>query len=317
MILDSVLEVRPELIHARQDSLDVSQQQLLLFSANTEDSLQRQMNDIQQYILIHPERISNVLYTLALRREHLLYRAFSVVGGTSLGDVSSSVKVPPSPAKIVMVFTGQGSQWPEMASRLLQTDPEFRKDIVGMDDILRSLKHPPTWTIENELKKPAKTSQLHRAELAQPICTAVQIGLVNALSRCNIRPDTVIGHSSGEIAAAYAAQAISVTEAITVAYYRGYVTRIQKSAGAMAAIGLDAKSVSRLLRNGVVIACENSPNSTTISGDLPELGKVIKVIKDQRPDVLVRQLKVDIAYHSRKKTVLLCVIASSDNSQIK
>ena len=193
-----------------------------------------------------------------------------------------------------------------MASRLLQTDPEFRKDIVGMDDILRSLKHPPTWTIENELQKPAKTSQLHRAELAQPICTAVQIGLVNALSRCNIRPDTVIGHSSGEIAAAYAAQAISVTEAISVAYYRGYVTRIQKSAGGMAAIGLDAKSVSRLLRNGVVIACENSPNSTTISGDLPELEKVIEVIKDQRPNVLVRQLKVDIAYHSRKKSLLLC-----------
>jgi acyl transferase domain-containing protein len=65
-----------------------------------------------------------------------------------------------------------------------------------------------------------KTGQIHRAELAQPLCTAVQIALVNAMARCGIRPNAVIGHSSGEIAAAYATGALSLSEAMIVAYYR-------------------------------------------------------------------------------------------------
>ena len=87
---------------------------------------------------------------------------------------------------------------------------------------------------------------------------------------------------------------------ITVAILR----RLRKSAGGMAAVGLNANSASQFLGNGVVIACENSPDSATISGDLHELGKVIREIKDQRPDVLVRQLKVDMAYHSREQIVI-------------
>lgn len=85
-----------------------------------------------------------------------------------------------------------------------------------------------------------------------------------------------------------------------VAYYRGYVTKEQKLAGGMAAIGLSANATSTFLRDGVVIACENSPSSTTISGDIRELEEVMKQIKEERPDILTRQLKVDMAYHSRQ-----------------
>ena len=120
------------------------------------------------------------------------------------------------------------------------------------------------------------------------------------MARCGIRPDAVIGHSSGEIAAAYATGALSLSEAIIVAYYRGYITKKQKLVGGMAAIGLDMDATSEFLIDGVVIACQNSPNSTTISGNLLELEKVVGAIKMQRPDVLARQLKVDMAYHSRK-----------------
>jgi acyl transferase domain-containing protein len=145
-----------------------------------------------------------------------------------------------------------------------------------------------------------KTGQIHRAELAQPLCTAVQIALVNAMARCGIRPNAVIGHSSGEIAAAYATGALSLSEAMIVAYYRGYITKEPKMAGGMAAIGLGKDATSTFLRGGVVVACENSPDSTTISGDLDQLLEVIKSIKEERPDILARQLKIDMAYHSRK-----------------
>ena len=136
--------------------------------------------------------------------------------------------------------------------------------------------------------------------MAQPLCTAIQIAVVNALARCGIRPSAVIGHSSGEIAAAYATSALSLPEALIVAYYRGFVTRNQTINGGMAAIGLGADEITTFLSRGVVIACENSPSSTTISGDLDQLEKVVATIKEQRSDVLARLLKVNIAYHSRR-----------------
>ena len=141
------------------------------------------------------------------------------------------------------------------------------------------------------------STQIHHAELAQPLCTAVQIALVNVSRKCGIRPKAV-GHSSGEIAAAYAAQAISFREAVVVSYYRSYVARTSLSNGAMVAVGLGADVASTFLNEGVVIACVNSPMSVTLSGDREQLDKVAKAIKECKPDVLVRTLKVDMAYHS-------------------
>ena len=110
---------------------------------------------------------------------------------------------------------------------------------------------------------------------------------------------SVVGHSSGEIAAAYAARAISFREAVILSYYRGFVTKNSTSAGAMAAIGLGADAASKFLKGGVVIACENSCKNVTLAGDLDELNKVVEAVKSSDPDVLARTLKVDVAYHSR------------------
>ena len=85
------------------------------------------------------------------------------------------------------------------------------------------------------------------------------------------------------------------------AYYRGYATtKKQDLKGGMAAIGLRSSAVSSFLQVGVVIACENSPSSTTISGDLEKVIDVVAKIKVSKPDVLARILEVDMAYHSRK-----------------
>ena len=146
----------------------------------------------------------------------------------------------------------------------------------------------------DELLRPAETSQPHRAEVA------LQIALVNSLTRRGIQQNAVIGHSSGELAAAYAAGALLMSEAIIIAYYHGYVTKKPTSLqGGMAAISPDKSSASAYPTDKVVIACENSANSTTISGDLHELKSAIERIRHERPDVLDRQLKVDMAYHSR------------------
>ena len=112
----------------------------------------------------------------------------------------------------------------------------------------------------------------------------------------------VVGHSSGEIAAAYASGYVSMEEAIIIAYYRGYVTK-QSLNGAMAAVGLGAQDLSKYLSEEVALACENSPNSSTISGDSAKVREVSDTIKQKLPDVFVRVLKVEIAYHSSEPLV--------------
>lgn len=89
-------------------------------------------------------------------------------------------------------------------------------------------------------------------------------------------------------------------EAIIIAYFRGLITKRNTQRGGMAAIGLGTSAASAHLLDGVVIACENSPSSVTISGDIDPLREVMASIKAQHPDALVRQLKVDMAYHSGK-----------------
>ena len=151
-----------------------------------------------------------------------------------------------------------------------------------------------------ELLRPKEDSRVYQAELSQPLCTAIQICLVNALKRCNVSADAVVGHSSGEIAAAYACGALTMREAILSSYYRGLVTKYQSLTGAMAAIGLSAEATAAFLVDGVVVAAENSPKATTISGDSEKLDQVLEAIRREHPGVLARRLQVDMAYHSRK-----------------
>lgn len=151
------------------------------------------------------------------------------------------------------------------------------------------------------LLEPKETSRVSEAEYSQPCCTAIQIALVDLINYYGIKPAAVVGHSSGEIAAVYAAGAISLKQAITTAYYRGKdMLELDPTIGGMAAIGLGAEEIKPLLEPGVVVACENSPQNTTISGDKDVLQRVMKTIKDANPDALVRSLRVDRAYHSRK-----------------
>ncbi|KAJ4123008.1 hypothetical protein NW768_010000 [Fusarium equiseti] len=272
--------------------------QLLLLSANTETSLAQQVSTYQQWTTQTEASIPDVAYTLAMRRDHMPHRAFFVVDGERHIETSAPLKAASSSLPVVLVFSGQGAQWPGMARELIETDTAFRDDLVKMQSALQELQIPPTWNIIDELLKPAETTQIHTAALSQPLCTALQIALFNKFNALRIRFSATVGHSSGEIAGAYAAGFLSMEEAITIAYYRGHVTRKQSRPGAMAAIGLGAESVTTFLVEGVVVACENSPDSCTISGDAENVSKVVDKIKEAMPDVLARLLKVGIAYHS-------------------
>ncbi|KAI1826773.1 hypothetical protein F4861DRAFT_545304 [Xylaria intraflava] len=293
-ILDSAAShnARPELLEASYSP------QLLLYSANTPDSLKRMVENFESYLSKHPERIADLAYTLATRREHLQHRSFAVASRDHVGSASPAVTAQQG-LKIIMVFTGQGAQWPSMGRDLFRENSHFSNSIKNMDKCLANLGDDgPKWKIEQELRKPAKTSRLGEAELSQPVCTAVQIALVDALASFGIQADAVVGHSSGEIAAAYAAGAITAEEAITAAFYRGRIANEQKRAGSMAAVGMSWEETQKFLAPNVTIACDNSPRSVTISGDSDQVEKVIQDINKSRPDALTRLLKVNKAYHS-------------------
>jgi acyl transferase domain-containing protein len=144
----------------------------------------------------------------------------------------------------------------------------------------------------------SNAENVNAAEYAQPLCTAIQIALVNLLRSWNIHADGVVGHSSGEIAAAYTAGALAMEDAILIAFYRGATSSQQTKPGAMAAVGLGRDAVSGLLSFGATIACENSRSSVTISGDLSAVEETLDRVRHHRAEVLARKLKVDRAYHS-------------------
>ncbi|KAH8889179.1 hypothetical protein GQ53DRAFT_870139 [Thozetella sp. PMI_491] len=273
--------------------------QLLLYSANHADSLKTLVENYSDFLDKNPDRAVDLAYTLSNRRMHLPQRAFAVASALGGVTVSPSAKAGETP-KLVMVFTGQGAQWPKMGQQLLRSPifSVFLSRIREMDGYLQGCEFPPEWNIEEELQKPRKTSRLSLAELSQPLCTALQIALVDTLASIGVRPDAVVGHSSGEMAAAYAAGAITAREAIVLALHRGRAALVQTKEGAMAAISMSSDGVQEFLVPGVVVACENSTKSITLAGDTPAVEEAVGLIKAARPDVLVRMLQVDKAYHS-------------------
>ncbi|KXX72797.1 Lovastatin diketide synthase LovF, partial [Madurella mycetomatis] len=288
---------------------------LLVFTANDAESARRGALECSRHVVEKPETLTDAAFTLGLRREHFPYRTFAIGDMKDASPVEFSVpaKAPAAPPSVAFVFTGQGAQWPTMGAKLLSEHPSALQQLQLMEMSLSSLGPDlaPNWTLsgkqtpgnqqdDEELMRPKESSKVYRAEFSQPLCTAVQILVVNLLRDWGIVPAAVIGHSSGEIAAAYACGALTMGEAIVCAYLRGRVTTAKPTTrtGAMAAVGLGATDIQPYLVDGVVIACENSPSSTTLSGDEDKIVHVLKTLEQDHPGVFTRRLQVDMAYHS-------------------
>ncbi|KAL6716062.1 hypothetical protein ACLMJK_007024 [Lecanora helva] len=186
-----------------------------------------------------------------------------------------------------------------MGGQLIYTYATFRASLEKSEQILNSLGAP--WSLMEEILRDPSTSRINEGEIAQPATTALQIAMVDLLHLFGIRPTVVIGHSSGEIAAAYAAKALSQRSALSISFYRGSLvpnSAIKK--GAMLAVGLGEedvmKHVSQIKTGKLSVACVNSPSSTTISGDESAIWDLQGILRGS--GIFNRMLKVSVAYHS-------------------
>ncbi|KAM0811341.1 hypothetical protein AB5N19_11697 [Seiridium cardinale] len=277
---------------------------LLLFSAHNEATLK---NNIIGYSTCGTKvDLIDLAYTLGIRRTKLAHRAFSIVrNGSFESDVTSALDnfVPTTrKAAPAFVFTGQGSQWSRMGARLLEMFPSVLQTIRRLDEHLSTLVSPPTWKIETLLTDPEENNLVNEPEYSQPLCTAVQIALFDLMTSWNVRPVATIGHSSGEIAASYAAGKLSAGDAITAAYFRGKVVASLGINGAMIAVGLGADEVNKHIEEAaycrrVVIACYNSSSSVTLSGDRDAIEGLHNILTKKK--IFARVLRTGWkAYHS-------------------
>lgn len=188
-----------------------------------------------------------------------------------------------------------------MGKQLIASSATFATIIDKCDDFLASLQDRPVWKIREEICKPPKLSNVNDSRFSQPLCTALQLGLVEVWKEWGVTPRAVFGHSSGEVAAAYAANILSLRDAIVVAYYRGLYMSTSNSTdnlgpkGAMCAVGLSEIESASLLKpysGRAVIAAINSPSSCTLSGDQDAILDVLGTSKER--GFFCRALRVDM-----------------------
>ncbi|PYI23452.1 thiolase-like protein [Aspergillus violaceofuscus CBS 115571] len=275
-----------------------SSPRLLVVSAHDEESLQKRIEQVVAYVCAHPNRFTDLAFTLARRRKHLAHRGFAVIHPDREVDKLDFTCTHSRPStSIAFVLTGQGAHWLGMGRDLLYRFPAFRRDIRELDKVLQSsFSQPPDWCLE-DLFKACEPHQMGRPDMSQPLCTALQIGLVNLFKSWDTM---VVGHSSGEIAAAYAAGAISASSAILLAYLRrqAILSVPKDSRGDMVSVGLGRNEVIPYLVDGVQVACDNSPQNVTLAGPCSKIDRIAGALRESTPDTFCRRLRLNVAYHS-------------------
>ncbi|KID61511.1 Highly reducing polyketide synthase aurA [Metarhizium brunneum] len=293
-----------------------------VFSAASERSLGAVLEKYARYLKDNPTvKAADFAWSLIEKRSALKYRltlyAPTIEELQTEIDKEMALRKADNPSTVISrpdtgkksilgIFTGQGAQWPQMGLDLLSTFPVTRGWFEELQESLDQLpeEYQPDFSLFEELAAPKSSSRIQEAAVAQPLCTAVQIVLTRLLATLGISFDTVVGHSSGEVAAAYAAGVLNAHDAIRIAYLRGRVAHLagaNNRAGSMLAAGLSVQEATDFCEKPefagrISIAACNSPSSVTLSGDADAIEEADLLLKSQ--DKFARRLLVDTAYHS-------------------
>ncbi|KAI1321366.1 lovastatin nonaketide synthase [Xylariaceae sp. FL0255] len=284
---------------------------LFLWSAPNEDAIGKLSDMYHEFVLENVTEWDNVAYTLAAKRSRYKWNAFIV--GRPHCSPSPNALVPSKPimrpvagtAGVAFVFTGQGTQYVRMGIELW-CYTVFLKSLEFSNECLRQLGS--AWDLFAVIRGHSDEPDINLPEYSQPLTTCLQIALVDLLRSIGVIPSVVLGHSSGEIAASYAAGALSRFSAIKVAYHRGRlcsrISRMSPNMFTMMAIGLSKQKIVPYIERlrsdkkdcEVAIGCVNSPKSVTLSGRREAIEQL--EIWLHTDSIFTRKLKVSLPYHT-------------------
>ncbi|WP_437805982.1 SDR family NAD(P)-dependent oxidoreductase [Sorangium sp. So ce1078] len=281
----------------------------VLLSAKTEAALRAQAGQLVAHLEAHPEySLVDVAYSLATTRPQLERRAVLVardrsalidaLGAFTKGDPAPDVILGSAKAsgKLVFVFPGQGSQWTHMARSLLEASEVFREQL---DACAQALSPYVDWSLLAVLRGDAGAPPLERVDVVQPVLFAVMVSLAALWRSLGVTPDAVVGHSQGEIAAAFVSGALSLEDAAKTVALRSRALGKLAGQGAMAAVELPSDELGERLKpfgGRLSIAAVNSPRSTVVSGDPDAIEALLEELAAAQ--VFARKVRVDYASHS-------------------
>lgn len=285
---------------------------LFPFTAATSNSLLERIRKASALLEKNLDQpIENIGYTLGVRQSHLKHRyvavastmaelreklySFNAKKATAYGDAVTGPRKKATDVKCAFIFTGMGPQYWGMGIELLKQDKNARRIFDKCDEIWKPMAG---WSLEELFSKSTGTP-MNEPWQAQPANLVLQLMLVEMADSYGLTAEGVLGHSVGEIAAAYVAGSITLEEALTITYHRSRLQQQMSGKGKMLAVGLSQTEITPYLEgleDSVSIAAVNSFNSVTLSGD----PQAIQLISEKltADGCFNRMLVVETAYHS-------------------
>ncbi|HEV3144024.1 MAG TPA: type I polyketide synthase, partial [Gemmataceae bacterium] len=307
-----VLEEAPPRPAKRRVEDQVNRPFLLPISARDDKALRRYVESYRAVLSDRTLDLADVCFTAGERREHHDHR-FVVLGQDAAqmrkrlaawlrssapveGVVTGRGRAAVTP--LVFVYTGQGAQWWAMGRQLLEREPVFRRTVQEIDDLLQPLAG---WSLREEMTRPEAESKIDQTDIAQPAIFALQVGLTELWKSWGVQPAKVIGHSVGEVAAAYCAGIYSLADATKIIYHRSRLQNSTGGNGRMLAVGISAAEARQVIgaeAGRVQLAVLNSPNLVTLSGDTKPLEQIAENL--EKASKFTRWLRIQYAFHTHQ-----------------
>ncbi len=303
-------EAPPPAIHGAAAAATQGRPDVLAFSAHTPDALTALARIYRNLIADIGERWSmSDVCAAGRRRDHFDHRLALVARSADeliaqldafvANGLRRSSKT--GGGRLAFVFSGQGSQWQGMGRELLQREPVFQQALEQCDQVLRSYVE---WSLLEQLSADDRAARLTDIDVVQPTLFAFQVALAQLWRSWGVVPDAVVGHSMGEIAAAYVAGALTLDDAARIVCARSRLLRRLRGKGGMALVALSSDEAARAIVQypELSIAASNSPQSTVVAGDVAVLHDLGARLESQ--DIFFSLINVDVAAHSAQTAPL-------------
>lgn len=273
---------------------------------NTAAKLARWLQD-SEHNVEDPGRLDSIAYTLAVKRGHHNFRTAAIVESRAdainiLNSIAQGRQQPQIYSGLALakeahkgpiwVFSGHGAHWKEMGQTLLDVESAFTEVVEEVEPIIQE-------EMKFSTSAALRSGDFETTDKIQILTFVMQIGLAAVLKASGVQPKAVVGHSSGEIAAAVVAGALTLREGTLICCVRARLYQTIAGSGAMALVSLPFEEAVDEIgsRSDICAAIKSSPSSCVISGAVQAVDEFSAKWKRQGLDV--RAVKTDVAFHSQ------------------